>query len=369
MIHDLTVVVPTLNERDNVAPLVARLETALTGVDWEVVFVDDDSTDGTADALKNLARANPRVRVIRRIGRRGLSSACLEGMGSSVSPFLAVIDADLQHDETLLPRMLERMRGGELDIVVGSRYVDHGSIGDWSLARRRISAVATRLSRSVLRAEIADPMSGFFMLRREVFEDVARRVSGKGFKILVDILACAKTPLRVQELPYTFRPRVAGESKLDTLVVWEFVIALSERLIGIPIPVRFIMFVMVGCVGALVHLGVLGVGFRLLDLPFAASQGAATLFAMVTNYFLNNVFTYRDQRLKGVGLWAGLLPFIVICGIGAAVNVAIAERLYVFGLRWWIAGLLGAAVSSVWNYSVSSIAVWGLNRWRAMSRG
>lgn len=358
MTTELTVIVPTLNERDNVGLLVDKLRAALAGIDWEVVFVDDDSTDGTLDALRALARADPRVRFLHRIGRRGLSSACLEGMGSSASPYLAVMDADLQHDETVLPRMLDSLRSGEADLVVGSRYMEGGGVSAWNKWRRRISAFAVSLGRFVLGAELSDPMSGFFMLRREVFEQTVRSVSGMGFKILLDIVSAWGRTLRIKEIPFEYRTRRHGESKLDTLVVWEFLLLVIQKLVRDFIPARFIMFIIVGSIGAIIHLLVLAIGVKGMAAPFLYSQAVAAGVAMVSNYFVNNLLTYRDLRLKGPRLAVGLVAFVVICSVGAVVNVDIASSVYARGLPWWLAGLIGAAIGAVWNFAVASTLIW-----------
>ncbi len=364
MAFELTIVVPTLNERDNVGPLVDRLEETLAGIDWEVVFVDDDSSDGTLDALIRLAQKDGRVRFIQRIGRRGLSSACLEGMASSASPYFAVMDGDLQHDATLLPKMLGCLRDDEADMVVGSRYLDmEGSgTGDWDKTRGQISALATWLGRLVLKTSLSDPMSGFFMIRREVFENTVRTVSGMGFKILLDITSSAGKNLRIKELPFVFGVRQHGQSKLDTLVIWEFLLLLIQKLVHDLLPARFIMFVIVGSLGAVLHLLVLGFGLRGLGMEFIWAQSAAAALAMIFNYFINNLFTYRDKRLHGRRLFMGLVSFVAICSIGVVVNVNVAEAVYHVGWPWWLAGLTGAAIGSVWNYAVSSTLVWRLSR-------
>ncbi len=285
---ELTIVVPTLDEHDNVAPLIERLENALRGISWEAIFVDDDSTDGTIELLRRIARRDARIRCLHRIGRRGLSSACLEGMAASTAPYLAVIDADLQHDEALLPRMLVLLKGGEADLVVGSRYMEGGGTGEWSRARKWISRFATRLGQIVLRTHLSDPMSGFFMLSRGLFDRSAHRVSGKGFKILLDLVASARGPVRCRELPYTFRQRHAGVSKLDTLIAYEFVLLLYEKLIGWLVPVGFVMFATVGLVGAFLHLGILGLLLKGLGASFVVGQATATWAAMTLNFTLNN---------------------------------------------------------------------------------
>ncbi len=347
---ELTVVVPTLNERDNIVPLVELLDTALAGIAWEVIFVDDDSRDDTAAAVRAMARRDGRV--------RGLSTACIEGALASAAPYCAVIDADLQHDETVLPRMLEALRTGSYDLAIGSRYSAGGDLGELSGRRVGISKLATRVSRVICKADIADPMSGFFMVRREAFEAAMRRLSGQGFKILLDLLASSPRPLRVVELGYRFRQRRHGESKLDTLVAWEFGMLLADKLVGHAIPVRFVLFATIGAIGLVVHLVVLRLALTLLALDFTPAQTSAALVAMTSNFFLNNLFTYRDQRLMGWRLLRGLASFYLICGLGLIANVGVAAYTFAQHERWWIAGVAGVVVGSVCNYAISSVFTW-----------
>ena len=353
---ELTVVVPSFNEIDNVEPLIERLHAALDGIEWEVIYVDDDSPDGTAAKVRELAQTDPRVRCIQRIGRRGLSTAVIEGMLASSAPYLAVIDADLQHDEKLLLRMLATLKLDGLDIVVGSRYVAGGATGDWDKGRAVMSSIATRLARLVVAAEIADPMSGFFMLRRRAFERTARRLSGNGFKILLDLFASAPTPYRFRELPYVFRQRIHGESKLDSLVIWEYLMLLLDKRVGRWVPVRFVLFAAIGGSGVVVHLAALRLALIYLNFPVAQALG--TVCAMTTNFLLNNMLTYRDQRLYGLKLINGLLSFYAVCSIGAVANVGIASAVFGEHYSWWISGLAGSAVGVVWNYAASSVFTW-----------
>jgi dolichol-phosphate mannosyltransferase len=354
----LTVVVPTLNERDNIEPLLARLTDALAGIAWEVIIVDDDSRDGTASHVRALARRDPRVRCLQRIGRRGLATACMEGVLASASPYLAVMDADLQHDERLLPRMLNHLETEEFDLVIASRYAEGGSIGDWNRGRARISDIGTRLARIVCKFDITDPLSGFFMCRRQAFERAIRRMSGQGFKVLLDLLASSPEPLRVCELPYKFQERQHGESKLDTLIAWEYGMLLADKLIGHVVPVRFALFGLIGGVGLAIHLAVLWGSLDLLVLEFGTAQTIATLIAMTSNFFLNNQFTYRDQRLHGLDLLRGLATFYLICGLGAVANVGVASYVFTSHHAWWLAGVAGVIVGSVWNFAMSSVFTW-----------
>ena len=358
-VAELAVIIPTLNEYGNVARLVERLDRVLAGVAWEAIFVDDDSTDRTREAINAIARRDPRVRSLHRIGRRGLASACIEGALASTAPFIAVIDADMQHDEGLLPEMLRALKSEPIDIVIGSRYVAGGGMGPMSAGRVRISGLATRLGRRILRADIADPMSGFFMIRRDAFDRTVRDLSGIGFKILMDLFASSPEPLRFKELAYEFRSRAYGDSKLDSLVAWEYVMLVGDKLVGHIVPVRFLSFALVGGVGLVIHLGVLGASLRLLGFSFEISQAAATLVAMVCNFTLNNVLTYRDLRLRGWGFLRGLLSFFLVCAAGAVANVGVGTVLFdTLALPWWAAGVAGAVVGAVWNYAVSGVFTW-----------
>jgi dolichol-phosphate mannosyltransferase len=356
----VSVVIPSYNERDNIPLVVNLLEKLLPGDNWEIVFVDDDSKDGSREVLMRLSRENPRVRFIRRIGRRGLASACLEGMASSDADIFAVMDCDLQHDETILPAMLRAFEEDpKLELAVGSRYTGHGGgTGEWSKSRVFVSRFATRLGSVIRKTPLTDPMSGFFAIRRELFEETVRQMTGKGFKILLDIVLSAGRPLRVREFPYEFRTRQHGESKLDIVVAFEYLYLLADKIFGRFVPVRFVLYILAGLSGLLLHLAVLGALHRLAEWPFVTAQIAATLTAMVSNFLVNNSITFRQQRLKGGLLVPGLLAYILICGIGAVVNVQAAEYLFEKNIPWWFAGAAGALVGAVWNYAVSTQIVW-----------
>ncbi len=360
---DLAVVIPTFNESANVPRLIEKLDAALAGIAWEAIFVDDDSPDGTADAARALGRSDQRVRVIQRIGRRGLSSACIEGMCATAAPVVAVIDGDLQHDETLLPKMLAALRSDPaLDVAIGSRFVAGGGTGDWDRDRVAKSALATRLSRRVLKADLTDPMSGFFMIRSEVVRRIIPGLNAIGFKILLDIMTASATPLRFVELPYTFRTRDLGESKLDHVVAMEFLIALYDRMFGRIVPVRFAMFSGIGLIGVGVHMAVLFPVVRVWgEGVFLTGQILAAMTAMTANFFLNNALTYRDRRLKGVrALIDGWVSFCVVCSVGLVANIGVAGFLHdAREGSWAVSALMGVLVGAVWYYALSSRFVWG----------
>lgn len=355
---ELSIVVPTLNECANVGTLVERIERSLIGIDWEVIFVDDDSPDGTTTAVRTLARADRRVRCLQRIGRRGLSTACVEGILASAAPYIAVMDADLQHDERILRQMLELLRSGEADLVIGSRHVEGGSIGEFSGSRARISRIATKLARPVAGAAVSDVMSGFFMLSAPLFEQSVRNLSAIGFKILLDLLTSVPPGTRVREVPYSFGKRLAGESKLDSRAAWDYLVLLLDKSAGRYVPTRFLAFSLIGAAGVLVHMSVLAALFRTSTASFMWSQACATFVAMTFNFALNNILTYRDMRLSGLGWLRGWLTFVLACSIGAAANVGIAEYLFEQNQYWALSAIAGIVVGAVWNYAITSVYTW-----------
>lgn len=355
---ELSVIVPTFNERDNVTVLYRRLEATLTNIVWEVVFVDDNSPDGTWDVVRALAQRDSRVRCVRRIGRRGLSGACIEGILASSAPYVAVIDADLQHDETQLPKMLLLLASDEAELVVGSRYIEGYKSEGFNKQRAGASALATEMARKMLRVEIADPMSGFFMIRRDRFEQLAPKLSVHGFKILLDVVATAHGNLRAVEVPYTFGARQHGESKLDSMVALDFLGLVLAKLTNDIVSLRFILFAMVGGIGLVVHLATLFIALELFKAPFAEAQAAGAIVAMTSNFVLNNFLTYRDQRLKGFALLRGLIAFYIVCSVGLLANVGVAFSVYDQEPIWWLAGLAGALMGVVWNYAMSGLFVW-----------
>jgi dolichol-phosphate mannosyltransferase len=354
----LAVVIPTFNERENVGPMFAGLDKALAGIAWEAIFVDDDSPDGTAVAVRELGRRDPRARILQRVGRRGLSSACIEGILSTAAPFVAVSDGDMQHDETVLPRMLALAQTGSFDIVIGSRNIEGGSMGNFAANRVWLSNMGSRISNFVCKCQVSDPMSGFFLVTQEFFHSVARRLTGTGFKILVDILASAERPVRVAEVPYHFRARRMGVSKLEVNVELEYLFLLVDKFAGGVIPTRFVVFVLVGSLGFVLHMAVLAALHFESRASFAAAQTIATFTAMTFNFLLNNAVTFRDRQLRGWRMLHGLLVFYAACSLGALVNVSFADFLLKAGLAWYLAGICGLAITSVWNYAVNTVLTW-----------
>ncbi len=357
----LAIVVPSYNERDNIGLLYAKLAATLQDVAWEMLVVDDNSPDGTAETVHELSRVHPNLRCLQRFGRRGLASACIEGMAATSAPYLAVMDADLQHDESILPAMLARAEAGA-DLVVGTRFAETGSVGDGlSKTRRSGSELATRLAQMITRGVVSDPMSGFFLIRRDPALRAAPKLSRDGFKILLDLIVTTNqmgTPLNVAEVPYVFRPRHAGESKMNPLVVIQYLGLWLSKLTGGTLPPSFLLFGLVGGTGLVVHLAVLWLLTSVLAQGFLASQVAATLIAMTWNFWLNNNLTYADRKLRGTRMLTGLLSFFAICALGGIANVSVANAVYQWDHHTFAAGLAGAIMSSVFNYAVTRAFTW-----------
>jgi dolichol-phosphate mannosyltransferase len=356
--YDLCVVIPTLNERRNIGVLLDRLHTLLEGIRYEVVVVDDDSGDGTANEVRRLSRAHPDVHVLHRIGRRGLASACIEGMLATSATYIAVMDADLQHDESVLPQMYRRISTEPLDLVVGSRNTEGGSMGEFGTWRVRLSRLGRKLSGVERHAHLTDPMSGFFIVRRTFIDRIAHRLTGVGFKILLDIVLSAEDDIRIAEVPYHFRLRQHGQSKLDVMVGLEYIELLLDKLIGNWVSVRFALFSIVGAVGVAFHLLLLWILMNSTGMRFLHAQTFATGVVMISNYILNNSLTYRDRRRSGAAFWTGLIKFGIACSLGMVANLAISNEAFRRGFPWPVAGVIGLVFSAVWNFGVTSMTIW-----------
>lgn len=361
---EISIIVPTYNERANLILLVAAVEAAMGEIDYEVVFVDDDSRDGTSALARTLAQQNSRVRVIQRIGRKGLASATIEGMLSTSSPFLAVMDGDMQHDETILPDMLRKLKGEDLDIVIGSRNVEGGGMGEFASHRQALSQFGRKLSSLVCRADVSDPMSGYFVMSRRYFHEVAHSLSSTGFKILLDLIASSQRPVRIAEVGYTFRNRMHGASKLDILVGLEYFQLLLDKLIGGWIPVSYLIFSLVGAVGLVANLLLIYAVMRVSPVSFATAQAIGSSLVIGINFFLNNRLTFRSARLRGPRVIQGLFLFYIACSVGLFFNLVAAKGLRDYGVPWYYASIVGVVIGSIWNYWITSVLIWQIRRRR-----
>lgn len=355
----LTVVTPTFNEADNVVPLLDGLAAALTDVTHEIIVVDDDSPDRTWEVAETYAVEHPTVRVLRRFSDHGLSSAVMAGMEASTGRVIAVIDADMQHDERVLPQMVELIASGEADLVVGTRGAEGGSYGTWSPFRRFVSWVAATIARIFLRVSTTDPMSGFFAISRDAYRKAAPAVNPQGFKILLEFIG--RNPgLRVSEVGYEFRNRVHGETKMSPSIIRSYLLAVFELRFGRQVKGQFFLYSLVGASGVVVNLVVFSV-FELFDAgsidvgfarPLRWSLIAGIAASIVSNFLLNNYFTFWERRYRRQHLAQGFALFAVVSGLGVVVHVAVFQFLQNNG---WGNGVFGEGPTRLIHDSIGFV--------------
>lgn len=360
----LSVVLPTYEERESLPIVLSSLQQVLRGSPHEIIVVDDDSRDHTWEVAHTLSLDDPSIRVIRRVGRRGLSSAVVEGFLAAKGDVLLVMDADGQHGPVLVTLLHRTVQEGA-DVAVGSRYAQGSDTGVFRGTRFALSQVATRLALMTAGAQTSDPMSGFFAVRREVFLAVLPRLAPRGFKILFDILVHLPPQSRVVDIPFAFQKRIAGESKLTPFVALQFLEAVYEIALGWLVPLSFVKYCLVGSLGVIVHLSaylvfssVLAGASALTVRSFSTAQVLATEVAILVNFLLNNAWTFRTDRLRGWRLLLGFLQYNVACAFGALANASVSVFLFLRGWSGIASALLGAVVSTVWNYTMSRATTW-----------
>ena len=365
----LTVVVPTFNESKNIHEMHCRLERVLAGISWEVIFVDDASPDGTGNVVRELARSDRRVRLIERHDRRGLSSAVVEGALAASAEVVAVMDGDLQHDESVLPLLYEQVASGQAEIASASRFLQADGADGLSSARRlKMSNTGIGLANRAFNLDLTDPLTGFFVVRRSTVLEALPHLSGQGFKILLDLIISPAIRPRVVELPFKFRPRLHGESKLDRRVMYDFFLFFIEKKVRpiLPLPARFISFALINSVGILVHLATLVVMVGLLGSGFTLGQLMGTFLGMAFNFTVNNAVTYSDKTLRGYRFVLGFGLFCVLCSVGVVANIGMANILHerYTEASYVLPALAGALIAVVWNYAATQAFVWGRrSRW------
>ncbi len=360
---EISIVIGVYNEAPNIAPLLGQIAAAFEGVDWEVIYVDDASPDSTADVVRAIAQTDNRVRLLRRMGERGLASACVKGWLASTAPLLATMDGDLQHDPRNLRRLYDMMTDPQLDLAISSRFLDRTQDSGMRAHRALFSAVGNRLARMVARCPLTDPMSGLFVMRRAFFDAAAPSLSPAGFKILLDLVASSPRAPHFAEIHAPLGTRLEGESKLDSLVLAELLGLIADKLTGGIISPRLALFLMVGASGMAVHGAVLGALHRGAGVDFLKAQAVAVVLAMTSNYFLNNLLTFRDVRRTGMGLVTGLAAFYLACSIGAVISLQVSHSVYTdWQAHWLLAGLSGAVLASLWNYVASGLLAWRIGR-------
>ncbi len=357
----LTIIIPTFNEFENVDKIIEKLKKVLYNrISYKIIFVDDNSNDGTSDKIKQYQKENSNIELILRIGRRGLAGACIEGIANSKSELIAIMDCDLQHDENKIPEMVDLFnQSSELDLVVGSRHTKDGiSSTGFSKVRSYGSIIATKITQILLRIKVSDPMSGFFMVRRKSIFPIIQKLQPDGFKILADIIACNRGKWVIKEIGYTFRKRVAGNSKMNFSVLLELIALIVSHLSFRYLSMRFVMFGMVGTSGIIVQVLSTFILITFLDYNFIVSHFLSVMIAMTSNFTLNNIITFKDRSLSGYRYFKGLISFYVVCSAGAFLNIASADFLYKELEIWIISSIIGAFIGAIWNFLSSSIVTW-----------
>jgi dolichol-phosphate mannosyltransferase len=357
----LSVVLPTYNEIRNITHVIEDIVAQdVEGHVKRLIFVDDNSSDGTADFIKSFEGQTPfDIVCIERIGRTGLSSAITEGIMAADTELVAVMDCDGQHRAHDLFTMLYTALAKDADIVIGSRFKTVNSQGSHQGLRQWLSKTGIWLANLMLKQKLSDPLTGFFLVKRSSFREVARLTSNSGFKIVLDYLFhYRRKPIRVEEVQISFEARHDGESKLDSRILLEFADQIASRLSHGLIPERFVLFSLTGTLGIAVHMLAVYVLYDLAGLPFRWGVLGATLTAMVFNFSLNNRITFRRFRLRGRDWFRGLVVFVLVCSIGAAANVGVAGYLNDHANSWQVSALAGVFVGTVFNFGLSRRFVW-----------
>jgi len=359
MINKISFVVPVLNEEENIEIFSQKIIKVLDvlNLKYEVIFVNDNSSDKTQEKIEKVSNYFSNFRGILRIGRTGLASAVIEGICAAKGQYIIVMDGDLQHDFDVLHEIVKNLH--KVDIIVVSR--DFQNLNkSLSNKRRKISNLGNVILSKFVKSEVSDVLSGYFAINKNFFiNNILPKLNNdlKGFKILFEILYYAKDA-KVIDIKSKFKSRLHGKSKLNYNIFLDLFETLFNKIFNNLIPWKFVVFVLMGLIGASSHLLVLHIFFNNLEWSFFKSQSLATFTAMTLNFFMNNFITFRENQIYRYSIVLGLVKFYLICSIGAASNIIISNYIFSKDINWLLSGLIGAAIGSVWNFSVSSTIVW-----------
>ncbi|MDH4262081.1 MAG: glycosyltransferase family 2 protein [Spirochaetia bacterium] len=355
--YDLSVILPTFNEKENIILILDKIRKVLKNESYQIIVVDDNSPDGTWEIAQHYSKKLSNIQVIRRLNMKGLSSAILEGFGSSNSKWMVVMDADLQHDEKILVEFIKAFEEG-YEIVLGSRKTAGGGIGEWNALRRVISWVATKMALLIIKNNVSDPMSGFFGIRKEIFENSIDKINPRGFKLLLELLA-HNPDSKVHEIGFTFNKRLHGKSKLNTNVIIDYMEALYDLSFGKYLPLRFLKYSIIGLTGLLLYQLFIWIGLNLLEISKYYSIALGIEAAILSNYFLNNFWTFRDYRHKSIYIITGLFSYHLISLAGVVINYSSTVILInQFKINIYTASIIGAVLSTLWNYRMNFQITW-----------
>ena len=357
--YDLSIVIPTFNEASNITLIVDAVMNVLDKrVSYEIIIVDDDSQDKTWKIAEDYTSEYENITCFRRIAKNGLSSAVIDGFMLANGKYVGVIDADLQHDESILIKMHDYCNKGA-DLVIGSRYCEDGSTGSWGAGRKLISKIATKMSQYITSIHTTDPMSGFFVIKKSLFLKVVDKLHIKGYKILLDIISQLDAKeTKIVEVPYTFKNRINGESKLSPEVVMQLVDFIYLKAAGNYIPIDYLKFLSVGAIGAILHFTVLYIVYVFFGNSYQISLIIAIELTLIINYFINNLWTFRKKTHKGFKVFLGLVKFNILSGIGGIISYYLSISLFTAGTNWILASVIGAIVASLWNFNLNKVLTW-----------
>ena len=355
----ISIIIPTFNEIQNIIPLVQKIKVSLNSkINWEIIFVDDNSPDKTYEKIKSLKKDYSNIKVIKRLNERGLAGAVLTGLNSCSYEQIIIMDADLQHDPIFILKLLNKMYQNEASIVVASRFIKDSKSNNFHILREIGSKTMIKVFNLFSSIKLYDPMSGFFIIKKDLFLKISKNLSSDGYKILADIILNIPKNVKVSQIPIDFKQRHAGESKMNLKVLWDLLLVIIHSFLKKYVPREYLSYIGVGMIGLSFHVMSLYLLYKIIDISFLISHLIATLIAIFVNYTLNNILTFYNNNLMGIKWLLGLINYYIFCSYGIFISFAIAKTLIGFNFNWFIAGLVGAFTASVWNFSMSKFIIW-----------
>jgi dolichol-phosphate mannosyltransferase len=357
MKDSISLIIPTYNEKDNIKPLIERIGKALSGYNYEVVIVDDNSKDGTIDIANSLAAQYP-LKILVRRNEKGLSTAVIHGIKNSTGKYVLVMDADLQHPPEILPSLVKAVEDGA-DMAFASRYVPGGGCPQWGLVRRIISKGATKISHILLPASrrVNDPMSGFFIFKREGMDP--DKLKPIGYKIALEILLLGRFD-KVAEVPFLFEERTAGQSKLKAKTQIDYLKHVFSLMVRTGELAMLLKFIAVGLSGVVVNMGVYWLLTRytgLKNIDWLANLLGIEA-SILTNFILNDTFTFARRR-AGKSFIGRLLKFNFISAAGAGVQTGVFLLFTrAFGVFDMLSLFIGIVIAFLLNYFINRNWTW-----------